>query len=845
MANNVLNLNWIGDNVNPDFIFNALFNDRYNVNVYKQFLLKLLQINAKETIGKSFGRYAYFLDTKLADLDYKHKIILKWTANKIYLNKAYHQNLSDGQWQYVKNMSQIAVHYQDSYNATSFVLEPLKGKRLPKKEKYNNNENLFSGPYNWSVDDEVINSDFSDIKRYAARFRSHPGLQLLFRRFPDWNGTAFGGNLICCGKKWVIFSKIVGENYLIYRDKFDYYNVEIPVCHAQSFDKRIRPIFEKNWAPFDVHEDGTMKLIDNLFPLRILQLRANGGACEEVNVRADLPNINRIANRYNGGGFNIFRNTSRGIKWGDHEHIFVGHVTLHSKNGCFPVNFIDRNVRNSYSRQYFMFFYTVGKHSNGKYGVWHMSSCFQINTGDFRKITFAPGLCRTDDRQLVVTYGIDDKECGLTYIAFDDVKNMLKPVESWNVENYVFHSNYQNMLYALSRTSTDMKLMIDVHIHGNMKALCYMDTNSHGCFNASMAYDEQNESLIIVSRKLHDVRHWSGSNEMQIQIVQLKVYRDTIFFTELTEKVLLKIGISEALGEDPRVMMNGDDDALLFFNDVIQDGSEKGKRRMFFVGLSLPIDSQSGISKICDLCHSLSTKDIEKNWSPFICEDDNSDEHLFFVQNIAPVLQIGRINEDHSCRIENCTPLPLDLVKALKVAGVALRGGSAGIKITNTKYLFVGHGVSDRVGACFPDQEMQNKLIEHGADAHEINYPKLYTIFFYTIEMVGFPQVWRLSEISCCSHLPGKRKHYTKIVFPCGIVRVKTGLDSNKKSIIVSYGDSDKQNSYCVMTEEFLKYILRPVEIWNELNYMVDINLFENILTLNRRFHGDSVENWN
>jgi len=179
------------------------------------------------------------------------------------------------------------------------------------------------------------------------------------------------------------------------------------------------------------------------------------------------------------------------------------------------------------------------------------------------------------------------------------------------------------------------------------------------------------------------------------------------------------------------------------------------------------------------------------------------------------------------------------LKSAFKANSLQMRGGTPGIQVGSNEYLFVGHAVQEK-SDCFPDYLVQ-RSVARGRDRWNTGYGKLYTVFFYTIAKTDY--TWEMKRISCCSHLPGKREHFTKIVFPSGLARAKLSW-SDEDSFVVSYGEKDTSGSFWAMSREFIEYILRPVESWDKFNYVVDINYFENIAALSPVFRLHNFERY-
>ena len=279
-------------------------------------------------------------------------------------------------------------------------------------------------------------------------------------------------------------------------------------------------------------------------------------------------------------------------------------------------------------------------------------------------------------------------------------------------------------------------------------------------------------------------------------------------------------------------MFTGNGCPILMINN--KDG--EGNRRMYVHNL----DTDEGAMTIHKFCHNMS-ESFEKNWGAFYVKDE-----LFFVYSVSPLV-VGMV-DGPSCPSGppmniKCYKLPIrdeehELQLVFEANGLKMRGGTPGIQVGANEYLFVGHAVQEK-SDCFPDYLTQ-RSIARGEDDWHTEYGKFYTVFFYTIEDSG--SGWRVKRLSCCSHLAGKREHFTKIVFPCGLAKAK--LSWSEEDFVVSFGEKDAYGSFCAMTRDFVEYILRPVESWDKHNYVVDINYFENIAALSPIFRLHNFERY-
>ncbi|CAM9767399.1 unnamed protein product [Ectocarpus sp. 12 AP-2014] len=538
----------------------------------------------------------------------------------------------------------------------------------------------------------------------------------------------------------------------------------------------------------------------------------------------------------------IFRGGSRGIPFGD-EYLFVGHVTLFNR-GCFPHWFVQKNARSkvAYSRLYGIFFYTV-KYSGGSFSVSRISSCFQPPShSTFHKIIFPVGIARRGvSDEVVVSFGRDDTDCLITAYSNDDIDTLLLPVGEWTYRNYVFHPNYAASIlrgfktrYTKPRESVSLWNSIGMMEPSKRMRLTGISLESNGLFNPSITTTGGSRGRFVTAwrRFAGNVRSWEGKNAVSIEAGTLSMDGGSLRYRRESQAYEFQVGISEFSGEDPR-LFTGNGCPILMIND--RDG--EGNRRMYVHNL----DTDEGAMTIHKFCHNMS-KNFEKNWGPFYVKDE-----LFFVYSVSPLV-VGKVDGPScpsgppmniECRRQSGQTLPRNLLRAFEANGLQMRGGTPGIQVGANEYLFVGHAVQEK-SRCFPDYLTQ-RSIARGRDRWHTGYGKLYTVFFYTIaETDGW---WRMKRLSCCSHLPGKREHFTKIVFPCGLTKAKLSW-SEEDSFVVSYGEKDAHGSFCAMTREFLEYILRPTESWDVFNYVVDINYFENIAALSPVFRLHNFERY-
>lgn len=329
-----------------------------------------------------------------------------------------------------------------------------------------------------------------------------------------------------------------------------------------------------------------------------------------------------------------------------------------------------------------------------------------------------------------------------------------------------------------------------------------------------------------------NVENWDGKNAVSIEAGTLVMDGGSLRYKRESQAYEFQVGTTEFSGEDPRVL-TGNGCPILMINDKDEDGN----RRIYVHNL----DTDEGAMTIHKFCHNMS-ESFEKIWGPFYVKSE-----LFFVYSVEPLV-VGKVDgpwcpsgppmniECHKVDVED---VPWGLKSAFEANGLQMRGGTPGIQVGPNEYLFVGHAVQEK-SECFPDYLTQ-RSIARGRDSWHTGYGKLYTVFFYSIGEAY--HTWKMKRISCCSHLPGKREHFTNIVFPCGSAKAKLSW-SEQDSFVVSYGEKDAYGSFCAMTREFVEYILRPVESCDKFNYVVDVNYFENIAALSPIFRLHNFERY-
>ena len=227
-----------------------------------------------------------------------------------------------------------------------------------------------------------------------------------------------------------------------------------PFCH------NISGKFEKNWGPF--YADEKLFFVYSVVPLIVGKVTDEFQCpspspmsieCERVS-RYDLPdNMQTI---FQANGLNM-RGGTPGLKYANNEYLFVGHAVQHDEK-CFPDFTVQRFVsrsddplwRKKYPKLYTAFFFTIAKDYDKR--IWRLkqiSCCSQLpeKRENFGKIHFPAGLAKANLGEefkdcFIVSFGEKDEFGGFCAVNRKFVEYVLRPVEQWNVHNYVVDVNY-------------------------------------------------------------------------------------------------------------------------------------------------------------------------------------------------------------------------------------------------------------------------------------------------------------------------------------------------------------------------------------------------------------------
>ena len=677
--------------------------------------------------------------------------------------------------------------------------------------------------------------------KMSFMFRSHEGrditalardageMEFRLYRISNANAPSFAGQDLA----------LYSRNGAVYATDFGK-TADFPLCHSLSSN------LEKNWGVFNISET-RFNVVYSVVPLRIFIVDRDTRRCkEDFNVKhtnKNLVKIDHVIGPRDERNTANFRGGTRGVLFaGRYEHLFVGHVTQYKDQSCFPHWFASRQEykksknpanQQAWDRMYHMYFFTVGRDSAAApWKIMRLSSCFQPPDTKFNRVVFPSGLgYDIKHDRFVLSYGRNDDDCRLTYYSRPQIEVLLQPVDSWTAKNYVIHPNYASSIfeqfdiYCQPRKYWDRAPLL-------LTGIC--DTSELHRFNNSIVAADKSNRFLNISRVTQNARTWKTRNDVAIQTMSLDVLPDkrVLVQIDVDDENIFTLGVSHRGGEDARLISVPDGDRtrnLIIFNDVDVTTDQR------YIMLQT-LDKHMIPSKSRALCRNISGE-MEKNWSPFV-----HDNELHVVYSVDPLKVINTHlrsdfdqteTQDIRCRFMKESETPHNLREIFKFNNLSMRGGTPGIKIADDEYLFCGHSVTMPTDGCFPDFVIQDQVALRGDD-YVTDYGKFYCIFFYTIILKD--DKWVLNRLSCCSQLPGKLDHYSKIVFPCGLARSWMSWDKQFQSYVVSYGERDVWCNYAIMTETFLKFILKPVSHWNVHNYVVDISYFSNVANLNPNY---------
>lgn len=468
----------------------------------------------------------------------------------------------------------------------------------------------------------------------------------------------------------------------------------------------------------------------------------------------------------------------------------------------------------------------------------------------------------TGREQTLMFWRGKNKDTPLQVQIFDNkiILAMIRPGRT--ARNFSMHANYIRCLKPclVGEATAGLNMYGHARKHESFKH----------AFNPSLGLIKGGKSLMVVMRHTEDVVKWTKANTLVAEMVDFgeggySVRHQTVIDAGSARVVNTAPGEHNGVRKlekgivDPRLLdVNGE--LYILFNSLLSESEAhgetrlrastsppSGKSRLYMRKLtsdflkSTPDDKDFAMP----FCHLNARSDEEKNWSPFV----DTDGKVSFIYSISP-LAIYEVEDDASQEprtYENCVrkqsiDLPYPLLHALKQSNLSLRGGSGGIAYGDD-FLFVGHAFQSNpdpeskfIRPCFPDYIVGEAVYTGVNETRNQHYDGMYWVFFYVMgkdktawvpspndASVDEKEYWRVKQISMCSQLPGRTSPYPKIAFPTGLVAVDGGYN-------VAFGEWD---SSCVLTfvsEQFMKAILKPVEVLDVQSYVTDCALFESLL---------------
>lgn len=227
-----------------------------------------------------------------------------------------------------------------------------------------------------------------------------------------------------------------------------------PFCHNISGN------MEKNWGPFYV--DGELHLVYNVDPFVVARVD-RGFECPspistniECHKLSRVPTARNLTKVFDKHGLTM-RGGTPGLLFAENEYLFVGHAVQKSGNdNCFPDFTVQRamwksnesNHAKMYKQFYTAFFFTIGK-KDGTWRITRLSCCshFPGKRKNFTKIHFPAGLAKADlggefKDAFIVSFGEQDVYGAFCAVNRKFIECVLRPVDKWNVHNYVVDINY-------------------------------------------------------------------------------------------------------------------------------------------------------------------------------------------------------------------------------------------------------------------------------------------------------------------------------------------------------------------------------------------------------------------
>lgn len=230
-----------------------------------------------------------------------------------------------------------------------------------------------------------------------------------------------------------------------------------PFCHNITPDNPRDHTREKNWGPF--YFEGKLHFVYKVDPFVVgrvgVDFRCPSSTPTNIECVKDseVPTAANLKQIFRANGLEM-RGGTPGIKISENEYLFVGH-SFQEDGTCFPDYMVERFARRNggihqeYAKFYMAFFYTIAKEGRDPWKLKRLSCCshFPGKRINLSKIHFPGGIAKANlggefEESYIISFGESDQFGGFCAVNRKFVDYVLRPIEEWNVHNYVVDVNY-------------------------------------------------------------------------------------------------------------------------------------------------------------------------------------------------------------------------------------------------------------------------------------------------------------------------------------------------------------------------------------------------------------------
>jgi hypothetical protein len=316
-----------------------------------------------------------------------------------------------------------------------------------------------------------------------------------------------------------------------------------------------------------------------------------------------------------------------------------------------------------------------------------------------------------------------------------------------------------------------------------------------------------NEKFIVSVRGWHgNIRSWDGKNVLFIAKLR---------FDE-------NIPIREH-GNIIRILPDPDvEDARLFIWReemwILCNGlNDTNKRHMFLVKINDAGGFFTGGIPI-ELC-SVDSQNFEKNWSPFIMNNE-----LYFVYSITPFV-ILKYDENS----ERCIKATFGInnffqeLSSYYFNNLHIRCGTPFLSLEKNEWIGIGHSVFKNLRKMRKlfhfDIESSNHYRDSVDDREWLRtYNNLYLMFFYTIKYINGTFI--IDKVSYMFQPPFLQHDTEYITFP-------SGLTEDRDNYYVFFGENDTMSMMTRMDKKFVMNLLHDINTVSPFTYIMDTKFIE------------------